>query len=241
MARSISPFERTRAPPRKKTQHDTCASNYDDYRTKCLTVLGTVAAGGTPTGVELFSCRDAANVMAADACPCVNVDDGYGVDRSISSTSDIRLSFILNAPGQGCVDVLGSAGFTANTYTCTSPPSPPPSPPPRDPTYTLPRHVRHPVDESEAESILEGWEKAWLDGIEEATKDFEHIDVTRYAARSLGRRHYRRLEIGVRIHRHRLCFGGCFLLRLLHRRSLRAERETTRTRTGNLSHYRVHS
>ena len=55
------------------------------------------------------------------------------------------------------------------------------------------------------------------------------------------RRHYRRLEIGVRIHRHRLCFGGCFLLRLLHRRSLRAERETTRTRTGNLSHYRVHS
>ncbi len=169
----------------QKTQHDTCASNYDDYRTKCLTVLGTVAAGGTPTGGELSSCCNAANVMAADACPCVNVDDGYGVDRSISSTSDIRLSFILNAPGQGCVDVLGSAGFTANTYTCTSPPSPPPSPPPRDPTYTLPRHVRHPVDESEAESILEGWEKAWLDGIEEATKDFEHIDVTWYAARSL--------------------------------------------------------
>ena len=41
------------------------------------------------------------------------------------------------------------------------------------------------MDESEAESILEGWEKAWLDGIEEAAKDFEHIDVTWYAARSL--------------------------------------------------------
>ena len=61
---------------------------------------------GTPTSTDLSNCCNAANVMANDACPCVNVDDGYGVDRSISSASDIRLSFILNAPGQGCVDAL---------------------------------------------------------------------------------------------------------------------------------------
>ena len=41
------------------------------------------------------------------------------------------------------------------------------------------------MDESEAESILEGWEKTWLDGIEDATKDFEHIEVSWYASRSL--------------------------------------------------------
>ena len=46
VAVNMSPFNvRVRAST-QKTQHDTCASNYDDYRTKCLTVLGTVAAGG---------------------------------------------------------------------------------------------------------------------------------------------------------------------------------------------------
>ena len=121
--------------------------------------------------------------MAFNACPCVNVEDGYGVDRSIASTNDIRLDFILNTPVSGCVAAL--ADFTANTYTCNSPPSPPPSPPPGDPKYTLPSSTRHAVDESEAESILEGWEKTWLDGIEDATKDFEHIEVSWYASRSL--------------------------------------------------------
>ena len=92
-----------------------------------------------------------------------------------------------NESYEACPNVaaLGAAGFVANTYTCNSPPSPPPSPPPGDPKYTLPSSTRHAVDESEAESILEGWEKTWLDGIEDATKDFEHIEVSWYASRSL--------------------------------------------------------
>ena len=89
--------------PDQKTQHETCASNYDDYRDKCYVVIGIWGAGATPTAAEVFACCTAANVMALNACPCVNVEDGYGVDRSIASTTDIRLDFILNAPGSGCV------------------------------------------------------------------------------------------------------------------------------------------
>jgi predicted RND superfamily exporter protein len=169
----------------EKTKHDTCAADYDTYRDNCLVVLGKMNLGMTPTSAEVLTCCNSANAMAANACPCVHVDDGYGVDRSVASSSDIRLDFILNTPVSGCVAALGGLGWTANTYTCQSPPSPPPSPPPGDPTYTLPSSTRHAVDESEAESILEGWEKAWLDGIENATKDFEHIEVSWYASRSL--------------------------------------------------------
>ena len=172
----------------QKARHETCASNYDDYRDKCLVVIGKMGAGINPENAEVIACCNAANVMALNKCPCVNVEDGYGVDRSIASTTDIRLDFILNTPVSGCVAALGASNFVANAYTCDSPPPPsppPPSPPPGAPKYTLPSSTRHAVDESEAESILEGWEKTWLDGIEDATKDFEHIEVSWYASRSL--------------------------------------------------------
>jgi len=95
--------------PDQKTQHETCASNYDDYQGKCYVVIGKMGAGATPTAAEVVACCTAANVMALNACPCVNVEDGYGVDRSIASTTDIRLDFILNTPGSGCVAALGAS------------------------------------------------------------------------------------------------------------------------------------
>ncbi|KAK3263455.1 hypothetical protein CYMTET_27739 [Cymbomonas tetramitiformis] len=41
------------------------------------------------------------------------------------------------------------------------------------------------VTESHATRIIEGWEKLWLDEISDLTKQFEHIDVTYIASRSL--------------------------------------------------------
>ena len=116
---------------------------------------------------------------------CLKDNESYEACPNVSPPPSPPPPGVLNTPGSGCVAALGAAGFVANTYTCNSPPSPPPSPPPGDPKYTLPSSTRHAVDESEAESILEGWEKTWLDGIEDATKDFEHIEVSWYASRSL--------------------------------------------------------
>ena len=61
----------------QKTQHETCASNYDDYRDKCLVVIGKMGANINPEPAEVVACCNAANVMALNACPCVNVEDGY--------------------------------------------------------------------------------------------------------------------------------------------------------------------
>ena len=145
--------------PDQKTQHETCASNYDDYRDKCYVVIGIWGAGATPTAAEVVACCTAANVMALNACPCVNVEDGYGVDRSIASTTDIRLDFILNAPGSGCVAALG-AFFTANTYTCNSPPSPPP--PPSPPSTPIPSESWHSfVEECLEEAPVTGECTTW--------------------------------------------------------------------------------
>ena len=116
---------------------------------------------------------------------CLKDNESYEACPNVSPPPSPPPPGVLNTPGSGCVAALGASSFVANTYTCNSPPSPPPSPPPGDPKYTLPSSTRHAVDESEAESILEGWEKTWLDGIEDATKDFEHIEVSWYASRSL--------------------------------------------------------
>jgi hypothetical protein len=67
--------------PDQKTQHETCASNYDDYQGKCYVVIGKKGAGATPTAAEVVACCTAANVMAQNECPCVNVAAGKEAAR----------------------------------------------------------------------------------------------------------------------------------------------------------------
>ena len=210
-----------------KDLYDACKTHYADYKTKCLSTIAL--SGSLPPIGELNhnSCCDAANVLAANGCPCLydGIDNGFGVDDLLSDTvysvnytlaqacigacvlagtgnqtacaeicsPTVRtaLPYTLNTKGVQnlCASTVGtpyvSSTWTATPYTCTSPPSPPPSPPPRTPTYTTPETTKHFVSVAEAENILENWEKKWLDGIKDAIKDFEHVDVSWFSTRSL--------------------------------------------------------
>ena len=108
------------------------------------------------------------------------------------------LSFILNTPGSGCVDALGSAGFTESVHLHVAAVAAAVAAAGRPEVYATELDETL-VDESEAESILEGWGKAWLDGIEEATKDL-NTSMCRGTPHVLSKMSLATPRIGVRIH-----------------------------------------